>query len=68
MKLLDINAYLSYPTNKMITIGDVVGSFIAWPIGDFACQDMLSKLKYKFIFQNKHVQVINGEGIMTRNN
>ena len=33
MKPLDINAYLPYPTDEMITIGDVVGSFIAWPIG-----------------------------------
>ena len=30
---LDINAYLSYPTDEMTTVGDDVGSFIAWPIG-----------------------------------
>ena len=30
---LDINAYLLYPTENMITVGDAVGSFIAWPIG-----------------------------------
>jgi len=40
---LDINAYLSYLTEEMITVGDAVGSFIAWLIGFFACLGMLSK-------------------------
>ena len=43
---LDINAYLPYPTEEMITVGD----FIAWLIGFFACLGMLSKWKYKFCF------------------
>ena len=32
IKPLDINAYLSYPTDEMTIVNDVVGSFIAWPI------------------------------------
>ena len=32
-KPLDINTYLPYLTEDMITVGNVIGSFIAWPIG-----------------------------------
>ena len=29
---LNINTYLPYPIEEMITVGDAVSSFIAWPI------------------------------------
>ena len=43
---LDINGYLSYPTEKMITISDAVDSFIAWPI-------RLVSLHAHICYQNK---------------
>jgi len=32
MDLLDVNVYPPYPTDEMITVVDVIGSLIAWPM------------------------------------
>ena len=45
IKSLNINAYLSYPNDEITTIGDVVGSFIAWPLG-------LASLHVQVCYQN----------------
>ena len=48
---LDINAYLPYPTDEMTTVGDVIGFFIAWPIG-------LVSLHAQFYYQNESTSSI----------
>jgi len=50
---LDINTYLPYPTDKMTTVGDDVGSFIAWPIDLFLCMPRyIIKMKVQVLFFN----------------